>query len=437
MSRIQEPYTIHKRSDSETYRFTLNPPCGLPDDICKEWYKSSFQRLPDDLAQYRNPKTKPERKTSVLALISYFKRNLELAKDNCRLTLQLITIEDFARDMFTDGAAHLTRWAAKGHTLKSNTVTQHRHHLVDYLIPKFGQCTLGEIRPAAVEDFLLDQKLANSTRNSIMYTLKLVMKEARREGIIYVVPGREPFKRNSKRQDILSNEELTALFPTDEQELIKVWRRSDDMRKEKDEIALMFGTLFCVAVSAGLRSGEVRALHQEQVSIPYSGLAIDRAFDEQGELGLLKKASEEDDRRRAVLIPEITIKILVRWLDRVRECPGFPGLIFSYREKPVSNYYILDRLKYGFSRMGIDYEKRRLTTHCLRYTYNTRMRALLSAQTLREFMGHKSEAMTDLYDNPILLERLAAFQKEKPSVEQFWDHIKDNQETKALEFKVS
>jgi integrase len=110
------------------------------------------------------------------------------------------------------------------------------------------------------------------------------MQEAKREGIIDMLPDFEPFKRNGKRQDTLSSEELYKLFPFDEKQLIEIWKRPDDMRKEHPEIALMFGTLFCVTVSAGLRSGEIRALHTEQVSLPYSGLVIDRAIDDRGEI---------------------------------------------------------------------------------------------------------------------------------------------------------
>ena len=152
------------------------------------------------------------------------------------------------------------------------------------------------------------------------------------------------------------------------------------MRKEKEEIALMFGTLFCVAVSAGLRSGEVRALHEEQVSFPNSGLAIDKAIDDEGNIGPVKKATEEDPRNRAVIIPGKSLKMLERWIERKPETPEFPGLVFPYRGKPVANYYILDRFRFGLDRLGIDHEKRRLTVHCLRYTYNTRMRTILSEQ---------------------------------------------------------
>jgi integrase len=359
-----------------------------------------------------------EKREAVVYLEQLLKQ--ELTETKRQSALCSITVNDFAKDMFTDGAPHLARWAAKGKILKKQTVIQHRRHLTSYLLPKFGRQRFSEITPTDVEDYLLEKRLSNSCRNTIIYTLKLVMREAKRAGIIQMIPEFEPFKRNGRRQDTLSGEELIKLFPYDEKELIEIWKRPDDMRKEQSEIALMFGTLFCVTVSAGLRSGEIRALHRDQISLANNGLLIDRALDDRGEIGSLKKATEEDSRSRAVIIPEITLKMLERWLERIPESPNYPGLVFPYHEKPIANYYILDRFQYGLKNAGIDYENRRLTVHCLRYTYNTRMRTLLSEQVLREFVGHRSIAMTDHYDNPILLERLIAYQAVKPSVEQFW-----------------
>jgi hypothetical protein len=106
-----------------------------------------------------------------------------------------------------------------------------------------------EINPTAVEDYLLEQRLSNSCRNTIIYTLKLVMREAKRAGVIQMIPEFEPFKRNGRRQDILSSKELIKLFPYDEKELIEIWKRPESMRKEQPEIALMFG-------SGGLSRGE-------------------------------------------------------------------------------------------------------------------------------------------------------------------------------------
>jgi integrase len=142
------------------------------------------------------------------------------------------------------------------------------------------------------------------------------------------------------------------------------------------------------------------------------------------------------------------LKMLERWLDRAPECPDYPGLVFSYRGKPIASYYILDRFRFGLDKIKIDHETRRLTVHCLRYTYNTRMKTKVPGDVLREFLGHRSVEMTDHYDNPFFLERLRAFQDMRPAVEKFWDPKNDtkkkpeqrqneNQRSNIIQFKVS
>ena len=72
MARIGEPYIVIKRGNS--FQFTLNPTCGLPQRVCKCWQRKGFNALPDDLSNYRNPKTKPEAKANVRILISFLKK---------------------------------------------------------------------------------------------------------------------------------------------------------------------------------------------------------------------------------------------------------------------------------------------------------------------------------------------------------------------------
>jgi hypothetical protein len=73
----------------------------------------------------------------------------ELTETKRQSSLSSITVNDFAKNMFTDGAPHLARWAAKGKVLKRQTVIQHRRHLIGYLLPKFGKLRFTEITPTA------------------------------------------------------------------------------------------------------------------------------------------------------------------------------------------------------------------------------------------------------------------------------------------------
>jgi hypothetical protein len=177
-----------------------------------------------------------EKRVAVAYLEALLHEELTVARR--KTVLQSSTVNDFAKNMFIEGAPHLARWAAKGKILKRQTITQHRRHLTGYLLPKFGHLKFAEITPTAIEDFLLEQRLSNSCRNTIIYTLKSVMRKAKRAGIIEMLPELEPFKRNGRRQDTLSGEELTALFPYNEQELIRIWTRPPDKRKEGDETLL-------------------------------------------------------------------------------------------------------------------------------------------------------------------------------------------------------
>jgi hypothetical protein len=42
MARNHKPFTLIRRTDSKSFRLTLNPSCGLPARVCKEWYRCSF-----------------------------------------------------------------------------------------------------------------------------------------------------------------------------------------------------------------------------------------------------------------------------------------------------------------------------------------------------------------------------------------------------------
>jgi hypothetical protein len=118
-----------------------------------------------------------DKRSAVAYLELLLKADLTEAKH--KTALASITIKDFSKDMFIEGAPHLARWAAKGKILKRQTIIQHRRHLTGYLLPRFGYLRFPDINPTMIEDFLLEQRLSNSCRNSILYTLKLIMQEAK------------------------------------------------------------------------------------------------------------------------------------------------------------------------------------------------------------------------------------------------------------------
>jgi hypothetical protein len=91
MSRIANPYNITER-ETGTFQFTLNPSCGLPQRVCSEWRRKGFNAMPAELVSYRNPKSLPNAKASVQALIAFLKKRQETEGNSRRVQTEDITV---------------------------------------------------------------------------------------------------------------------------------------------------------------------------------------------------------------------------------------------------------------------------------------------------------------------------------------------------------
>jgi len=77
MPRTPKPYVITWRNDTKTFQFTLNYAYDLNERVCAQWRHRIFNNLPDELANFRNPKTKPDAEAAVDALIVYLREKHE------------------------------------------------------------------------------------------------------------------------------------------------------------------------------------------------------------------------------------------------------------------------------------------------------------------------------------------------------------------------
>jgi integrase len=347
-------------------------------------------------------------------------------------------LREVADPMFKADSAHIKRWAQKGRKLVAHTIEQHRRWIDLFIMPKWGEVWCDEITGPAIEDWLItltsstNEKrgrgpgLANTTKNGIGRTMGLILTEAKRAGYIDQVPELELFERNSQKKDIVLDAELEKLFPECPAALSLVWMRRPNRNRDAEgtDIGLMFGALFALAVSAGLRPGEARALHVDQLYRDAGGIIVDRAYDTDGTLGAPKKSKAGDPRFRVSFVPERTWKIIDLWLKHRKAPEDHPGLLFPFHGKPISSFFLNERFGVGLENAEIPTTGRILSPHSLRYTYDTKMRSVLSGDVLREFIGHRSEAMTDHYDRaslrPVLEMRLFQLEDQRPLVEQFW-----------------
>jgi integrase len=319
-----------------------------------------------------------------------------------------VTLKQYAADFFIPGKCDwLQRQKAKGKAISDPWAEVRRAHLENHLFPKYGNLPLQQFNPVAVEKWLLSMELSNSTRNQIIYSLHIVIAEAHREGILQHDPlaNVEPFSTQTyKERDILTDDDIEKLFPDDDNEFKKIWYEFQD------------GTMFATMLSAGLRSGEVRALQWMDIDFGLSGIYIRRALNIKQILG-----DPKGKEIRAIPIPGRTLSLLSDWRDSTHY-DSLNDFVFPDADgNPITRYVALGHFRKGLERSMIEVNGREILVHSLRHTYNTRMRARLADGVLRELTGHKSEAMTDRYDHAELVDRLKKLQPQRKRIDSFWD----------------
>jgi integrase len=164
------------------------------------------------------------------------------------------TLREYAADFFDwERSEWIRRQHAKGRAFSKATAQMRAIHLDNHILPEFGDRPLTEINRVDVENWLIGLDLSNQTKNHILYTFRIILRDAEAAGKLDSNPLEkvEPMGKDAQARDILSLEELRLLFPKTNTKLMKVW-------KEPRRAAL-----FAILATVGLRSGEVRALKWE------------------------------------------------------------------------------------------------------------------------------------------------------------------------------
>ena len=225
MSKTPKLFTISKRSDSNTYRFKLNPVCGLPARVCAEWRKRSFQSLPDELAPFRDPKTATARENAVKALILYLQKKKEEGNVQ-RVTVEKITVGEWVKKYTTLETSPRTAKNASANmpyslaTLKGYLKNYNAHVKDDPLM----ELQMVEVNEDDVDQFytrmslrkLKDGRTMGGTKTyaDVIKFVRMAFNGYREKNHKWVNPFsfyKAP-KYESPERDVLTDEEVLRLF---------------------------------------------------------------------------------------------------------------------------------------------------------------------------------------------------------------------------------
>jgi len=312
-----------------------------------------------------------------------------------------LTLVAYAKDFFIWGKCiWLMKRTEEGAFVSKKIASQHRAHLVNYILPHFGSHLLTEIKPRMFEDWRRTLKLSNATRNHIRNSFKLVMEQALYDELVPTNPiaiTRPLSKQVFERRDVFTPDEIKKLFPSSAAELTEIWG------------TYQFAVIFLVLASTGMRSGEVRAMTWQQVQLPEKSIYVDRAINCDGVVGPTKSK-----KNRVVPRPESLVAHLEGWHHQSAPSSGedyvFPGQTDGC---PLSKEWIIERFYRALRKVGVNQNgDRNLVPHSFRHSFISQLASELPPEVINLLSGHPTDQMRLRYTHSTsaeLLKRLTPY----------------------------
>jgi len=264
-----------------------------------------------------------------------------------------------------------------------------RLNLKTHLLPYFGQMKLINITSDDIYTWLSGFKrkkisktktgLSNKTANNNLNTLKVILNEAHKKGLIKANPAKDvsPLRNDGKERGILTPPEVKKLFNPDT--LDEVWQNDP----------YTYTGILLAAVS-GMRQGEILALRGKNIFPEY--IHIENSFSRIEGL----KTTKTGDTRDVPIAPFIQDV-----LNRLTKDDPELYLFSRMGDRPLEGRRLTRGLYSALKNIGItetDIKERNITFHSWRHFFNTTLRRNnLADSKVQRITGHKTQEMTENY----------------------------------------
>jgi integrase len=386
--RIPKPFLTPRRKDTNTFQITLNPQCGLPERVCREWRRKSFQDFPSELAQYRYPKTKSAAEAGAFALINYLKKKQDEG-------VQYIKAEDIT----------VGKWAEKFTSMETSPRTGINAHKNRPYSPATVNCYYSYYSLHLKDDPFCKLKMADVEEDDVIeFSTRLSLKKLKKGrqmagtrtyfGVIGFI--RMVFREYQKKNKKWFN-------PFQYMEPPVKCRKTADALPEKEMLKLfMPGVLndpMEIAVCAvmflsGLRRSEIFALMPQDLDWITPKLTVRRAWQCFGKKEKVLGPTKGKKERYAPFDPVLQEAIKKLWEENGRH-----EFVFSRKDGSTpGSTWISSNFPKWLKRAGIETGGRRIVPHSSRHSLASLLEARgVSIRYIQELLGPSDLETTKIY----------------------------------------
>ena len=406
MAKLPRPFVIEKRTDSKTFRLTVNFTSGLPERVCAEWRRRSFQDLPDELAHYRDPKTKSGKLDNALAeagttaLIAWLKKKQEEEGSARRATPLDITVGAWL-EKFTliETSPRTGINASKNRPYSIDTLKGYRCYFTCHIQGD----PIASLKMAEIEE---EDILEYMTRLSLKK--KVIGGKKKKETNIPIggtrtFAGVVGFIRMAFEQYQRKNRKWLNPFLFMEDGIVSINSQERDALPE-DEMLKLFepGVLktpmelaVCAAMFlSGLRRSEVFALKPCDLDWDTPKITVRRAWQCFDSLDKALGPPKGKRERSAPFDPILQEAIKKLWKDN-----GQHEFVFSRTDGGIpGSSWISSNFKKWLDRAGIVLHGRNIVLHSSRHSLASLLEEKgVSLRYIQELLGHSDLKTTKIY----------------------------------------
>lgn len=270
-----------------------------------------------------------------------------------------------------------------------HTFDMYNNLVKNHIKPGLGSLTLDKLAPLHVQKFMgqvSEKELAASTMNYTLLVLKTALSWAVKMEMIPKNPADKisPRAKNSTRMKVWTAEEVARF--------LKVAREN------------RYFPAFHLALSTGMRIGEILGLHWEDINLENATVNIRRMLEETSLGNRIVERTKSDAGRRSVALTDEAVEVLKQHQAQQKKEMLLLGyrsdLVFmNLKGKPITSRGI----RYHFASCISKANVPKIRFHDLRHTHaSLLLQQGVHPKVVQERLGHSSITMTlDTYSHVI------------------------------------
>ncbi len=288
---------------------------------------------------------------------------------------------------------YLIRWLETTHKppmVKHSTYTQYRSAINNHLVPSLGKVFLHKLTVQQVQAFYA-QKAQEGLKPNTISVIHGVLHEALENAVKWNLLSRNVVSLASVPRK--TRYEVHPLSASDAQKLIQAVRGSK------------IEALLIIAVTTGLRRGELLALRWDDVNLEQGVLHVRRTMNRIAGYGFVESDPKTKTSHRRVMLPNVAVEALKKHhaaLDQAKQQAGTKwiekGLVFPNTK---GNFLSPDQLLKWFGQALDKAGLPHMRFHDLRHSAATILLSMgVHPKVVQELLGHSTIALTmDTYSH--------------------------------------